>query len=342
MTLMTTGRCLSILSAVGALACAPAVDGEQTGTARSAVYEGVEDEAHDAVIAIFVAPTNEMPMGGFCTGTFVATNVVLTARHCLQAPGPAICEDVSKTLKADRVKPPVAADKVSVVIATKAYDAQERPVDPRAVKAVVVPPDADALLCGHDIALLVMDEAAPVDAAEPALTGPPVVGAKHTAVGYGYVKPPTGDGVRRSRSDLAVASVGEERTMGDLVSVANEWRADLGGCGGDSGGPAFDTSGKLIGVHSRSQGCRNVTYTRIDPFADWLRTAVRSATTTAGLPAPGWTEGAPAPTPVTPAPAPPANEESAGCAQSPSRAESGAWPLLLAAVVFLRRRSRVV
>lgn len=346
----TTGRSvlsISVLCAACAVGCAPPSEEERPGTAKSAVLEGVEDDGHDAVIAIFVAPTSEMPMGGFCTGTFIAPNVVLTARHCLQAQGPAICEDLSKTLKADRVKAPVAADKVSVVIAKNAYDAQQRPVDPRPVKQIVVPPEEDLLLCGHDIALLVMEQAAPVTPAAPALGGPPVVGAKHTAVGYGYLRPSTGDGVRRSRSDLAVASVGEERTMGDLVSVANEWRADLGGCGGDSGGPAFDESGAVIGVHSRSQGCRNVTYTRIDPFAPWLRSAVHAATTAAGVPAPGWTEGGapaagdPAPTPPPrKAEAPAADEGSSGCAQAPASRGSSAWPLLVAAFAFLRRRSR--
>jgi hypothetical protein len=58
-------------------------------------------------------------------------------------------------------------------------------------------------------------------------------------------------GLRRSRSDVVVESVGAVNEDGRVKSTATEWVADIGPCGGDSGSPALDGAGLLIGIMSR-------------------------------------------------------------------------------------------
>jgi hypothetical protein len=53
---------------------------------------------------------------------------------------------------------------------------------------------------------------------------------------------------------------------------ANEWVGPGGACSGDSGGPAIDAEGRVIGVLSRGKdGCLSPVYANVFDYADWLR-----------------------------------------------------------------------
>lgn len=349
---------LSCLLVTTAAACTSAEpDHETTGAASSAVLGGAPDTAYAGAVAIFVRPGNEFPDGLFCTGALVAPNVVLTARHCvspIDVVGEPRCED-SADGTATRPKDPVAAKSVVVVAEPNAYDENDRPASPRTVERIEILPDSTGeILCGHDLALLVL--AKPVETTallSPRLEGPPTVGTKFTAVGYGVDgTKPDSSGIRRSRSGLTVIAVGEVRTSGRLRSTANDWRADMGPCGGDSGSPAIDESGALIGVMSRgpSTRCEGMTYTRVDRFAEWLKTTVREAARDPSD-VPTWVGPREAPAVPDAAAAPPSagdtrpsQPEPSGCGvsgRSPTgAATSFALFLVLAVVAAGRRRAR--
>src|SRR5204863_5796765 len=65
---------------------------------------------------------------------------------------------------------------------------------------------------------------------------------------------------------------------------------DLGACSGDSGGPALDGDGRILGIMSRGRAdsCSEVTYTRLDRHASWLRAVVVRASKERGVDPPGW------------------------------------------------------
>lgn len=103
-------------------------------------------------------------------------------------------------------------------------------------------------------------------------------------------------------------------------------------CSGDSGGPALDLGGVIIGVASASGvGCTASYYNRVDPHGAFLRKTVRDETGAAGIAAPPWTNEPPADAGVVdaaaPAPSEPAvpvvEDEPAPPPAAPPPAESG-------------------
>lgn len=320
---------------------------ETTASQASAVLGGTTDDQDTGVVAIFIDKSTDFPEGLFCSGVLVAPNLVMTARHCVGGLTGALspkCED-SGSYPATRPKAPAPANTFEVVNTTDAYGSDK----PTKVKRVFVPPDPDGTtLCGHDVAMLELEQPLAGAVHEPSLDGPPAEGATFSAVGYGYNADGAGDGTRRRLDGSKIVHLGERRVNGALLNVANDWLADVGPCGGDSGSPALDASGKIIGIMSRGPAtvCTEMTYTRVDVFADWIRESTREASSDASLPVPAWAAasattdaGADGATP------PPAAPGSSGCAVSgPARDTSGGWAALLALGLVLgvgqRRRRR--
>ena len=58
----------------------------------------------------------------------------------------------------------------------------------------------------------------------------------------------------------------------------------------DSGGPALDTFGEVFGVLSRgaANSCDSPVYTRVDEYADWIRTQTARAAAMGGYAPPDW------------------------------------------------------
>jgi hypothetical protein len=92
--------------------------------------------------------------------------------------------------------------------------------------------------------------------------------------------------VRRIREGLSIACASD--CPGGAES---EWVGEAGVCGGDSGGPALDAGGRLIGVASRgAAGCVSPTYASLsdEGWGTSLRTAVQNAAADGDSPVPGW------------------------------------------------------
>lgn len=331
---MQKALALSVLIAVGCSSSRP----EATGSGAQPILKGQTDDARTNVVAIFREPAGAST-AMFCTGALVGPNLVLTAQHCvvdLDGTG-IVCEDTDAG-PATRPGDTADASRFSVVTTTDAYDTTAKAYG---VTRVITPPNAKTLPnCGNDVALLVLSEpianATPI---VPRLDAPPVKTETFTAVGYGYDGAVDTDGTRRSRTGLGIDSVGEVRVGGKLRATANDWVAVEGPCGGDSGSPALDADGKLIGVMSRGQPtvCKSMLYTRVDPFADWLKSAAVDAAKTGGYSAPPWA----APATIDGGSGTPTDSTSS-CSIAPHTSARGpaAWLVIAAAVALALRKSR--
>jgi secreted trypsin-like serine protease len=195
--------------------------------------------------------------GFFCSGTLIASNVVVTAKHCAALP-------VTKVfLNGSDVRDPSDAEIINV---------KSRHLHPQ-----------------NDIMVLVLERDSTVSPAHIA-QGPEIAAAaptEATLVGFGTVDfaGSFGYGVKR-RVEVPIASLlcqgaDDERDFGCVPGkemVAGHRGLDRDSCKGDSGGPLYIKSADgeyyLLGATSRGIGSRTCgdggIYVRVDQFIDWI------------------------------------------------------------------------
>ncbi|MGC2775805.1 MAG: S1 family peptidase [Bradyrhizobium sp.] len=198
--------------------------------------------------------------GNFCSGALIAPKLVLTAGHCVQ-PG--------------------------VDYRIVEYDRDHKPVLKTVRRVAVHPGFSIQAILAHrataDVALLELE--APARDRAPAALGVPqtplAAGNGFMVAGIGVAIPGDGKsgGVVRAASLVATGKPGtlQIRLVDPATSGA---RPGLGGCTGDSGGPAFETQAQgqiLIGVISWStgpnlaDGCGGMTgVTPLTLYRDWV------------------------------------------------------------------------
>jgi MYXO-CTERM domain-containing protein len=114
------------------------------------------------------------------------------------------------------------------------------------------------------------------------------IGQKYSAVGFGL--PEAG---RRMRLDGLQVQCLDDCPPGQ-INAKREWGGDKGLMSGDSGGPALDLDGRVIGVASRSDGAVSC-YEDLYVARDWLRGAMVEIAQETGVALPPWVleDGAP-------------------------------------------------
>lgn len=296
---------LSALSALP-LGCSSGGPGPYSQASQS-ISDGVNDDTHTNVVGIAIHTSRG---GGICSGSLIAPNLVLTARHCVSpVPGEAlICSRVTfggMTYQPTLAQAPYPASAFAVTV-----QGQVSPFSPFVRVAEVITPDGVTgnPLCGHDIALLRLETPiTSVTPIKPRLDIAPEAHETFTASGYGATDGAGhGAGRRRMRDALTIEFVGFAQAVGGVTILEeSEWIGNEGTCQGDSGGPALDELGEIIGIVSRGEAnsCVRPVYTRVDSFAEFIRAQATRAAMLGGLTPPAW---------VTP-PTPRAGGQGDGC-----------------------------
>jgi MYXO-CTERM domain-containing protein len=267
--------------------------GEDLGVADEAIMGGVADAADHAVVDIvWMSASNTVE----CTGALVAPNMVLTAHHCV-APIQDAPNDVVDCTVASFAAPDVPAD---FFVSTRESPTTS-PGDYHMVREVIVPEGSTSTTyCGLDQAILILAESlSAVEASPlvPRVDGQVLTKQSYTAVGFGATADDgTGAGTRRSLTGLAIDCVGSPCTTvaGAQIDATREWIGDHGTCLGDSGSPALDAEGRVVGVLSRgAAGCTSPIYGDVFAWGAWLRATAVHAAAVGGYAAPAWSTGAP-------------------------------------------------
>jgi MYXO-CTERM domain-containing protein len=281
-------HCVNLGLALALPACAD--DGgwptSPEGVDQEAIVGGKADTTSHAVIGII---TKE---GELCSGSLILPNLVLTARHCVAA------------LQSDSVQCGVtmfgAVHPASDFAIS--WDANLRDnIDMSTVyhaTSIKTPPDPG--VCGNDIALIELSSNVPADQAVPLvprLDTPPMVNETFSAVGYGITNPNDQAGNtagQRMRYDGAKVSCVGSACGANVQAASNEFNGQAPVCSGDSGGPALDAQGQVIGATSRGpQPCNFAIYSEVSAWKSFITDGATTAVNDGGYDPPGWVTGMP-------------------------------------------------
>ena len=316
---------VTFLMAAFLLACSsgqgttPSESRENVGQARSAVIKGKNSTAAQDSVVLLI---HYDPNGGefaSCTGTLVAPNLVLTARHCVaDTDASAACDIDGAPLAQGVVRANHPAKTLYVFTGTERPDFSQPNITPAGVGKKVLD-DGGKNLCNHDIAMVVLQEPVPNAKLTPLrLDGDIVKGEVVTAIGWGVTDRTPQPDIRQQRTGIKVLESGPDDSTGGPVPP-NEFQVGESICSGDSGGPAIASTGAIIGVVSRggnqtqpdprdpSTGCVGAEsmnlYTKIAPFKAFIMKGFELAQ------AEPWLENGPDPRLLTPGSACTAREE---------------------------------
>ena len=257
---------LALLTAPVSSGLDPSIDDGPTRSTSEMIANGYEDTSDNAVVGLVVVNDHNRIVRT-CTGSLIEPNLVLTAQHCLSSTDPFVNCSLSRF--------GALTDPLHVFV-TNAPSMWLDSALWLSAREVMAPPGGPGV-CGRDVALIMLAGAL---SAEVTPLGPRLDEFVHkselfSAIGYGKAGA-TDAGVRRRRDGLQVKCVGYSCGTAEGSIDGREWVGGSGVCSGDSGGPAIDAHGHVIGVTSRGPtGCDNPVYGSISPHRDWLVSQVQ-------------------------------------------------------------------
>jgi hypothetical protein len=234
---------------VAVLACSasPGPDAH-LGSTSSAIIDGIPSTGAQDFVVEVVHPVSG---GAFvCSGSLVAPNLILTARHCVTAtPDLGFSCDTSGNGTDGGA---LGADyEPSSVFVYVGLDAPGELTSPAGQATRFFHDDATNV-CNHDLALLEVS---------PPITGVPIAtldldstlsaGQALTAVGWGVTGDGGPPGERQQLGSIPILAVGPATQASGYDLGPSEFDVGQSICQGDSGGPALDAANAIVGVVSR-------------------------------------------------------------------------------------------
>jgi MYXO-CTERM domain-containing protein len=286
-----------VLGGATTLGCRGASADELVGTNAQPIQGGTVDQTDAAVVTILINSSQGMSL---CSGALVGPNLVLSAHHCVADSLSTACgaSGFSATYPAGDFRVTTSYDAAASVFNGGGTNLPAADgVTWFAVSAVGVPGNN---ICGQDLAALTLSSAVSgVCPLIPAVDTGPTDGETYTAIGSGITAPSgTTAGTRYKATGLAVQCVGSADCQDSTISATAEWIGgspqSKGTCEGDSGGPAIDALGRVIGSVSRgpSNACNQTTYESYYGESAWIKTVATAAATAGGYAPAGWVTGA--------------------------------------------------
>lgn len=259
------------------------------GQVAQPIIGGELDEATSGVVGLALDFGGRI--AGHCSGTLIAPNLVLTARHCVAFTENTDLEGVVECETAEFQSTYPARMLLASPNPVRPTDSG----DPSYVRGREIRTLGDAKVCGFDIALIILDGEAPPGAVPilPRLEIAPVDHEPFSTVGYGLtsLSDPSSDGTRQRANGSAVRCSGEECVSLSGGSIRNsEWASvDAPICSGDSGGPALDEHGRVFGVASRGDtNCEIAVYGDVANWAPFIVDTAIEAARLGDYAAPDW------------------------------------------------------